>query len=142
MWRVRRSLCESRFSALSQARRSGQGIYDWDCLLLWLKMSRLPLSGASFDAITFIGSVKHILTETAVLRTVMSTLCSEWSDRTDQSDPHDRNFGMPGYSWDKDQRKRDMTGCEVFRFTHRELMAPMTRAGIKRHPGSSPLRVA
>ena len=77
MWRVRRSLCEFRLSALSQARRSGQGIYDWDCLLLWLKMSRIPLSDASFDAITFIDSVKHILMETAVLRTIMPTLCSE-----------------------------------------------------------------
>jgi hypothetical protein len=76
MWRLRRSLCESRLSALSQARRSGQGIYDWDCLLLWLKM-QIPLSDASFDAITFIGSVKHILMETAVLRTIMPTLCSE-----------------------------------------------------------------
>ena len=40
---------------------------------------------------------------------------------------------MPGRFWDKDQRKRDMTEGEVFGFTHRELMAPMTRAGFKLH---------
>jgi hypothetical protein len=38
---------------------------------------QVPLSDASFDAITFIDSVKHILMETAVLRTIMPTLCSE-----------------------------------------------------------------
>jgi hypothetical protein len=41
------------------------------------QVRRRTLSDASFDAITFIDSVKHILMETAVLRTIMPTLCSE-----------------------------------------------------------------
>jgi hypothetical protein len=64
------------FRALaSAAKRAGDIRLGLPALVV--EDEQVPLSDASFDAITFIDSVKHILMETAVLRTIMPTLCSE-----------------------------------------------------------------
>ena len=66
MWRLRRSLCKvEAFRAIaSAAKRAGDIRLGLPALVV--EDEQIPLSDASFDAITFINSVKHILMETAV----------------------------------------------------------------------------
>jgi hypothetical protein len=94
--------------------------------------SKLPSPDASFDAITFIACVNHILYRNRCSAKRSRRLFAANGRIMLTNLIHDyRDFGMPGRFWGQHQHQRDMTEGEVFGFTHRELVAPMTRASFK-----------
>ena len=94
--------------------------------------SKLPSPDASFNTITFIAASTIFSTETAVLRRLAPTLRSERPYHAHQSlSTIVETLVCLGVFGDKDQRQRDLTEGEVFGFTHRELVGPMTHAGFK-----------
>ena len=133
MWRVRRSLYDSWFSRLSQARRSEDGIYDWDCRLLWLRIRasfRRPMQASTQSR----SSLRQLFSppKPPFCEEIAPTLRSERPYHAHQSlSTIIETLVCLGVFGDKDQRQRDLTEGEVFGFTHRELVGPMTHAGFK-----------
>lgn len=116
--------------------RGGEGtgvdVYGWDGVDLVVEdTSKLPFADASFDTITFIACINHIPNRDDVLKEARRLLAPDGRVVLTNLTPRLSRLWHAWAFWDKDQHERGMVEGEVYGFTHRELMALMTRAGFR-----------
>ena len=114
--------------------RNGTGVdvYQWgDVDLVVENTAHLPFPDESFDTVTIIGSLNHILNRGELLKEVYRLLKPEGRNIVTMIPPSiSRIWHFLCRPWDADQKERGMKFGEVFGLTLKEVRYLLQEAGL------------
>jgi SAM-dependent methyltransferase len=111
---------------------TGIDIHPWTGVdMVVTDASRLPFADASFDTITFVACINHIVNRAEALIEARRLLAPGGQVLLTNLTPRLSRIWHAWAFWDPDQRQRGMAAGEVFGLTHAELMALATNAGFE-----------